>query len=445
MPNKAPLSINTKNEQPADFLNSNLFFRTLKPTPVVGFRFLSFIGDNSGDIMKDVERYNYKKARICYGKQKWFIYYSFRVPENMRPEYNDRRWLRFKIYEDINVIKTRDYAQLLLKCVNRALDSGYSPFNPTPEKFEVVKTWDVVQAFNFFFQKWEQRGNAISTTKKYKYVINHFMIWCRLNNYLYAPVNSVTRKLIENYLEQSSAKYKWSNRYYNDTMLFLRTIFKFLIKEDIISKNPCSDIDKKKFITKKHAYFDDKKFAEVRKLMKENDPLLFFAASIVYYMCVRSEKELRYLRLDNIYPERKLALIKAAESKTGMDRLVPISDELIAEFKILKENYPENYYVIGVSHHNKFIAENVPSDKPFGNGFLSKRFVKIRKLAGLSSDFTLYGMRHTRAIHLKLDGARDEEIMRLFGHTDFITTSKYLRDLGISVDGSRINELSRKF
>jgi Phage integrase family len=115
---------------------------------------------------------------------------------------------------------------------------------------------------------------------------------------------------------------------------------------------------------------------------------------------------------------------------------------------------PETPYGANIQVHKSLKAlkdavaqleADLSGPEPFGNGFLSKRFARIRKLAGLTSDYTLFGMRHTRCIHLKLDGAKDSDIMNLMGHADFATTAKYLRDLGIATDEGRISKLSRKF
>jgi integrase len=259
------------------------------------------------------------------------------------------------------------------------------------------------------------------------------------------PAGSLQKKYVELALQEAAKVNKWSNRTYNNNLTFLKTALKFLFDEGIIPKSPGAGISKKKSKSKKHRYYDPENFAKVRKLMKEHDPLLFFAASLVYYLCIRSQRELKHFKIGNIFPDRKQVLIQAEEAKTDADRFIPIPDELLPILKELKAKYPPEYYVVGASHKNKFIRHNVPCPEPFGKNFLTARFSKIRKLAGLGEDYTIYGFRHTRAIHLKQDGASDEEIMRLMGHTDFITTSKYLRDLGLTVDDDNISKISRKF
>lgn len=417
----------------------------------LNFRPFRFLNTNSDQTVTSLKHFFYRPAKLRKGRR-WWIEYYYRIPVELTPKPQKKEWEKFRVFEDINRVKTQEYADTLLKAVNTALEKGFNPFEykrlafiRKKQQIEVNKDWTVNQAINYFLQIWADRGNEPETLAKYKSAAALFTDWLKERMLDNSPINDVKRKWVELCLAENSTLAKWSNRTYNNQLIFLRTIFTFLVKEDIIKKNPATDIDKKRTKSKKHKYYDDKKFKSIRELMAQHDPLLSFAASLVYYLCIRSEKELKYFKLENIFLERRQALITAEDSKTDSDRFIPIPNALMPVFKKLKAEYPGNYYVIGVSGKNKFVAENKPAERPFGGGFLSKRFAKIRKLADLTSDYTLFGMRHTRVIHLKKDGAKDEHIMNLMGHTDFATTAKYLRDLGIDVDPSEINKKTRKF
>jgi integrase len=128
--------------------------------------------------------------------------------------------------------------------------------------------------------------------------------------------------------------------------------------------------------------------------------------------------------------------VMAENAKTDRDRTVPMCEEMLRIFEeqgILKGN-PEHYVVTGRSK---------PGPNRFGTNFLSKRFGKVRDAAGFTQDSTLYAFKHTRVIHLKLDGAPDPDIMALTGHTSFHAYSDYLRDLGMDVDPKEINKYTR--
>lgn len=428
--------------------NSNLLFRTNgDPQPQRVFRFL----DNYGDKMGTRKNIQYRLPKAVTTGPKWYVEYYYRIPENIQPEYGNKVWKRFKVFEDINRIKTLEYADMLREAVKTFLEDGYNPFkkeygfiNDLTNEFK-PKAWTILQGLLFFKQKWKDRGLEASTLSKYNATADRLTDWFTARRLQHEDLESVTNNHIEAYLFDKKKEKAWSNRSFNNERDFTSTIFNFFKDKKMISIHPGKGIVELKTASKKHRYYDEAKFKKVRELMVEHDPLLFFASKLVYYLCIRSEKELKNLKLENILIERKQVLIQAADSKTDTDRMIPIPDDLMNELIDLKNEFPKAVYAIGVTKKNAFAPGNLPGANPFGNGFLSKRFAKIRKLAGLTSDYTLFGMRHTRCIHLKLDGAKDSDIMNLMGHADFATTAKYLRDLGIATDEGRISLLTRKF
>lgn len=438
------MNINPESSSENNEGSSNLLFRTNgDPQPQRVFRFL----ENYGDKMGTRKNIVFRRPKAFTSGPKWYVEYYFRVPENLREVYG--KWKRFKVFEDINRIKTIEYADLLRQAVECALQEGYSPFE-LEKKFVSgsefkPKSWTVLQGLLYFKQKWTERGLEASTLRKYNATADRLIEWFTARKLQHEGLMEVSNSHIEAYLFEKKRLLEWSNRSFNNERDFTSTIFNFFMDKKMISIHPGKGIVELKTASKKHRYYDEAKFKTVRELMAEHDPLLFFASKLVYYLCIRSEKELKNLKLENILIERKQVLIQAADSKTDTDRMIPIPDDLIAELIALKKAFPKAVYVIGVTKKNAFAPRNLPGAEPFGNGFLSKRFAKIRQLAKLSSDYTLFGMRHTRCIHLKLDGAKDSDIMNLMGHADFATTAKYLRDLGIATDEGRISLLTRKF
>ena len=222
-------------------------------------------------------------------------------------------------------------------------------------------------------------------------------------------------------------------------------MFIFLETEKIITNIPTKGIEKKRTVSKKHRYYDPEQFKRIRKVMNEDDPLVHFATKLIYYLCIRAEKELKHFRVGNIFLDRKQVLIQAEEAKTDADRYIPIPDELIEELTYIRKNYPPEYYVIGKGGRIKNVRDNTPSPKPFPNNMISARFARIRKKAKITSNHTPYSFKHTRVIHLKQDGARDADIMQVTGHTSFQAYAEYLRDLGVDGSPEAINKITRKF
>lgn len=405
------------------------------------FRFI----DHYGDKMGTKKNILYRGPKLVTSGKKWYVQYSYRDPVTLK-------WKRFKVYEDINRIRSMEYGRDLLEAVRMGLSEGFSPFDERIARIKkfsdpfTQKEWTINQAFNHFKTKWIDRGNADATTIKYNRAAQNFLNWCNERGIQHDLITSINHRHIESYLTQTKIQRGLTSRGYNNEKGLLGTMFNFFLRDCNAKSNPCHGIRRQKTVAKKHRYYDTKTFLKLKEAMQKDDPYLLFACQVVYYLCLRSEKELSLFRVGAILPDRKQVFIKGEDTKTSSDRFIPLSDEMLKVFeerKIL--GYPEDHYVFSVPHKNKFVPDGKPGQEPFSRGFFSKRFAKIRKQLGLDSAYTIYSYKHTRAVHLKLDGAQDEEIMHVMGHFDFSTTVKYLRDLGLTVDPESINRKTRKF
>lgn len=438
---KGALKINTEDPQKGGVSFRISSSAQAKPASTAGFNILDYCGDNMGT-KKNID---YRPPKLHTTGKKWYVEVYYRIPEELRKFYRNKRWERFKIYKDININRTHEYAQWLLKIVETGLEQGWSPFNKTQTADRIgkpkEKVWTIQQACLFFLQKWSGRGLDSTSMSKYERMVNRFLKWLEETNLQFEPAENITSDQVEKHLEQSKKSEKWANSTYNGERGFISTMFNFFVDKEIIPKKITPGV-KLKAKVKKHKFYDERTYEKLKAILIQKDPYLYFACQCVYYLCIRSEKELQNLRVGNILPASKQVLLTVG--KTG-ERHIPLVDEmkmLFEERKIL--DYPTEYYVFSVPSKNTFVADGKPGKEPFKSGFFSKRFSKIRKLAGLSSEYTIMGFRHTRAVHLKSDGAKDQEIQMLMGHTDFITTSKYLRDLGLQADVEEINRKTRK-
>lgn len=412
----------------------------VKPAISAGFSFIRTYGDKLGDMGR-----KYKIPTLHTEGKKWYVEYYYRIPDPLRPVYQNKVWLRFKVYEDINRIKTKEYAQTLRTIVEETLKRGYDPFVEQLQAQQEVKAgisrkkeWTILQALHFFKQKWGDRGLQPNSLAKYYRVADRFRDWLTKTGLQHTPAADIGQDHIEAELSFYKNSLKWSNRSYNNEREFLGTIFTFLDRKKLNTNKPHLEIAKLKSASKKHRFYDDRLLPKVKAALLQVDGNLAFAAECVYFLCIRSDKELKNFKIGNIFPERKQAFITAGGSKTNVDRYIPMTDELIAKLRsrgIMDLN--PNWYVFG--------TDGKPGPKMMGTHWAAKKFREVRKRCDLSTDYTLMGFRHTRVIHLKKDGAKDDEIMAVTGHSDFVSYSKYLRDLGVDVDIEAIQNKSRKW
>lgn len=385
--------------------------------------------------------YHYRKPKLKKGRL-WYIEYYYRIPIDVRPLYN-KDWLRFRIKEDINRrvgYEKEVYAEWLRGAVEESLKNGFNPFKHVLQKAEQEqkgiekKELNATDALELFLEEWKLRGLEPESLSKYNKVIGRLIAWLKLKQIPYINVEEITQNHIELFLRDMKKDHGFSNREYNNHFDFTRTAFNYLLKKKYITESPCVGIDKMKAKTSKHRYYDQKSLDDITKAMAISDPYVLLAFQSVYYLCLRSDKEMMHLKVGNIKWEENKVL---SFTKGNSERYIPM-DEHIKSIWLNHgiNNYPRDHYIFGI--HGK------PDIKPFGKGFFSKRFRKVREAAGLSKDFSLYSAKHTRIIHLKTAGAMDADIMSLTGHKDFTAYAIYLRDLGITADINSLNKASRK-
>lgn len=415
--------------------------KPLKPVPVAGFIFST---DNRARIVPQVS--HYRPPKLKKGKKYWFIEYWYKIPMDSKEVYNNKEWFRFRVKEDINrrTGENRDqYAEWLLSEVTASLKKGYNPFTTVTGHMEdqaagvtIPDDMSAHDALQLFLEKWRLRGLDPKSYSKYERYVNRLIAWLRQKKMLYGDVRKITVEHIEAFLSSNKILLNHSNREYNNAYDFIRTAFNFLLKKKIIDESPCAGIDKLKAKTSKHRFYDEANLKAITAALQASDKYTLLAFQTVYYLCVRSDKELMNLKVGNIQWQENKILTAPEGSKGGAGRYIPMDENIK---KLFLDNgidkAPPSYYVFGI--------KGVPSAVPFGTGFFSKRFKKVRKLAGLPEWFSLYGAKHTRVIHLKSDNVSDANIMALTGHRDFTSYARYLRDLGLTINIKDLNEKSR--
>jgi integrase len=215
------------------------------------------------------------------------------------------------------------------------------------------------------------------------------------------------------------------------------TIFKWLVKKKRIPLNPLSEIEPKKTIATKNKYYDDATAAKLKALMRDVNPYLLKFFSTIYYTATRPKSETRLLKCKYVLWDRGLLFIPGSISKNKKDDYVPLCNEMIELLKDMGvDNADPEFYI--------FSSKEQPDSKPASANYFSNQFLPLKRKLGLGEEYTLYGAKHLRAIHLAQDGINPYELMRLFRHSSLDITMNYLRDLGLA-DNTEIFNKGRKF
>lgn len=377
----------------------------------------------------------YRPPKIVKGKR-WYIEYYYRRPEVLASQH-PAEWVRFRVFEDINRYKTDEYAEHLLRAVTYALENGFNPF----EQEEINAAFEgggnkqltIKDALEGYLKDIAGRGLEEETIYKYKAIVE--IIRSYFAKLLNQPAERVQQHHIKNLLKSMQDSSGFGNRQYNNYKSLISSVFNWMKDNKIIPANPVDGIKSKKTVTHKHQYYDRILFPKVLEVLKAEDSILHFAALMVYYLAVRSSKELRLLKIGDIVEDGHWFRFRAEVAKSDREELVPVPEHFRPELLKLLKHDP-SYYIFG--------AKGKPAPRPVNSDYFSKRFRKIRNLAGISQDHTLYGFKHTRAVHLIRDGAKLADVMRIFRHRDIGATTKYLRDLGVDFDPTDVQAKTRR-
>lgn len=354
------------------------------------FRFLNSNGDKL-----QTAYISYRPAKIYRGK-KWFIYYSFR---------HEGKFHRFKVYEDINRVPLSEreaYAKTLRDAVNEHLKKGFDPFEQEL-KIE-VRNWTLVQGLNYWKQNVGSRGLRERSVKLYGTALD--FLYKYLTPVMNEDINKITKANIQTAFRKAQTERKWTNSTYNNYITFTRTIFNFLVHEEILTVNPCK-VKPLPENFKRHKPFSKEVWD---KISKNAEPDLLDFLMFQYHTAIRPNEAMQLYDSDFLL-DRKILHVKSSVSKTNKERFVPLTDYVVKNYSTRKGklfDYKDRYF--------------------------SRKFSKLKRTLKLSMDYTMYSIKPTRALHLVEDGVSIYFIMQLFGHSNPMTTMAYLRDIGASVD-----------
>jgi integrase len=376
----------------------------------------------------------YRPPRLVQAKGRKYIEYYYRVPEPLMRKYN-KQWMRFRVFENLNVIKTDEYAAALLKAVEKKLSEGHSPFETELAEIEnpSAASWSLNYGLDQYLDYCKEKNLRKKSIQTYGIMINLLKDYFIKGNELYKPVTEFTKQDIAGFLKAARKKHGWANMTYNKYLTSLGTIFNWFVREEVIDRSPVK-FEVLPVNNTRHRYYDTKTATAIKKLMIEKDPWMHKFCEFIYYTGIRPKSEARFLQVKHILFDRKLLFVPANISKNKKDDYVPMCDELIELLQGIVRGKPDSYFIFG---------RHGCEEKNVSQNYFASRYKPYKDKLNLDNDFSLYGWKHSRAIDMANAGATPYDIMKLFRHSSLDMTQKYLRDLGCNI--SDINQKTRKF
>ncbi len=199
----------------------------------------------------------------------------------------------------------------------------------------------------------------------------------------------------------------------------LRSFYKFLMIEKVVSHNPMENIELPKLDKRLPNTLDEE---DIDKLLdiKTSDAFSYRNKAMLELMYATGLRvsELVNLKVHDI--DLDMALVQTM-GKGSKERIIPIGDYALYYINEYLTNYRDSMLK---REYNDYLFLNNHGKKMTRQGFF-KILKKIAQENGVEKNFSPHTLRHSFATHLLNHGADLRSIQELLGHSDISTTQIY--------------------
>jgi integrase len=313
---------------------------------------------------------------------------------------------RKKIYHFFYHDKEKKFRSISTKC-NLRKDA---------EKFAVeflnAMKNDRSAAENYTLAEFELYYKSFATTrftKSYRDFLDHAFKQFKRTILPSAKIKNITAVDIERFIQLK--RKEAGDRIINGYLRSLQGAFERAVEFGFIERNVFKEVKKLKPVENPPVFLTRKEFQTLLEYEKD------FQISLIYRTAIYTGMrmgELRFLRWSSIDFEKNFIMVKNHEefsTKSKRSRVIPLHKDLRAD--LLKLRKEPNDYVF------------LKGEKVFTKDFLSARFKKTVREAGLNDRYHFHTLRHTFASWLVQNGVSIYHVSKLLGHSDIKTTEIY--------------------
>lgn len=319
-----------------------------------------------------------------------------------------------------------------------SIDEAKDILNDKKKKYEIKSKIQNNLKFKFYWGKYIYDCENIikleyNTLKKKKYAYNHHISTYFDNR----NINEITKYNIQEFHNELDKK-ELSDRTKNDIHKILSAFFNWLVKEDIIIKNPVSQIVNYKYKPKEKNIWTQEQFNNyilaIEKDSNNNPFKAIFTATIskLFFLGGFRLEELLaikkstisengiYIQSALIY-QKGIGYVEKSTKTNSSERMVDFNEKMINTIKDYI-NFFETTYNIKFED-NDYIFVNPQTMKPFSDTTLRKYINYYSEICG-NPKITPHSFRHSHATLLHDRGWDMFDIKRRLGHSNMETTEK---------------------
>lgn len=289
-----------------------------------------------------------------------------------------------------------------------------------------------LEAFKIFLQK--ERGYSEFTLKSYSKDLQQFFDFITLNGRRPAPdVKEINSNSIKNFTINLSRR-GVSNRSIRRKISTLKTFFKYLVREEVIQKNPVAVIETPKIEKKLPKFLTEEEIEKTISSLKGSDKYSIRDKALIelIYGCGLRLREVESLNLNALDFKKKLVKVLGKGSK---ERIVPLGEhavEALNEYIKIRGEFLKKKSDTGVLFLNKsggrISARSIER-------IIERRFLKFSE----GELIRPHRLRHSFASHMVNRGANIRGVKELLGHRSLSTTQIYTH-----LTPARLRDIYRK-
>ena len=404
---------------------------------------MDFFIDKLQTAYKEGLRKKFTEPKIYHGgenfdlSKRWYVYYSFVHPiekdSKGNPILKRQTPITLKVNQQFKTKKDRLFhLQLIQEALLQMLKDGYSPYEQKGKEKDSLFTAKSALEFAFELKKGILSESSL---RDYKSRIKRFKDYLEEQNLLELPIQSITKKVVLEYLNTIQKNSSARNR--NNTKIVLSSLFSVLEENDIIPKNFIHGIKKLNTKPKRNKTYSLELVEDIYNFLEKENPQMLFFIKMVSFNFLRPIEVCR-LRMNDINIKEKELTVKA---KNKVLKTKSIPKLLVKELEVLDFS-DKNAFLVTPNGVGSWEASETNR-----RDYFSKQFKKVKlkfnahlRQTGsnfqLDNDHTIYSFRHTyitklyrelRKEHSKT--ATHDQLMLITGHSSLDALKSYLRDI----------------
>jgi integrase len=349
----------------------------------------------------------FEPAALCEFNSGWIIEYRILNPITGRLERQRIKFQKIRKRQR-NDQAARKVGKTYCNAINEKLESGWTPYNDLKNSKTFHKLTDVLKAFiNDKELDYKNKILRYDSIRTYRSQLSMLLEWISKEN-ASMQVVKFDKETGQRYLDYVYRTKEVSPRTWNNYLVFLRTLWAWMVENNYCSENVFQKIKPKAKTEKERVIIPEHWSNKIITYFRQNNPVMELICGLVYNSFMRPSEICR-TQLKNIHLESNAIYLPGDKTKNSHSRwclLPPHLSELIRNMHL--EKYSDNNYLISTGLK--------PGKTKVKSWAIDKEWIKMRSVIDLPTEMKLYSYRDTGITDLKKQGFSNLFISTITGH-----------------------------